>query len=505
LPGPARCPFPFFLHTGARARKPGAVRGPAEMERVLLLVPQGGRIIPDMAMRKTVFLLITAFLVACISSASGRTAIAGRIIYLTPEKFVYPFPLDEEIQIMGYLRELTAGVPVDIEVSLELPGGSRTYLDPTLEFHPQRTRVFTGFPFVAVPTAELFSTDGSKIFQPGAASTDTAALGDDVALGDMPAGRYLLRATLSGGGARDTSEAVFFLVAEEMLPAIAETPRPIIDGLDPPYGEPGSAVTIRGRNLRGDPDLVDPGLIDRFQIKVTLAGQELPVLDMDEKGEWLQAQLLAGATSGAFLVQVTLPYWDELDQDHLSIPRVAVFSSNAFPFFVQPRITALSTAGVFSGQYLEITGRNFNPDPVANQVLFDAVPGEVTLASETSLTVRVPELETAGPVVLTVVSNGICSAPMRLLVASPAIASWYPRTLVPGSTLTITGTGFSYTQEDNEVYLGDIALPVLTSTENKITVQTGTSLMPGVLPLRVVVNGASSRETAMVVVVPVWR
>jgi hypothetical protein len=431
----------------------------------------------------------------CLAQTPGR-ADAGSMIYLAPEKLVYPFPLDEEIQIIGYLREVPPGTPVDIEVSLELPDGNITYLDPALEFHSTRTAVLTQFPFVAVPASKLFTTDGSMVFTGG----------DATALGELPAGRYVLKTSLKDRSVSDSSEAAFFLVAEELLPSIAETPRPIIDALDPPYGAPGSRITIYGRKLRGDPDLVDPALIDRLQIKSSLNGQELPILKMDENGEWLEVMLPSNASSGDLLVHVTLPYWDGLPSgEHLAIPMVAVFTSNVFPFYVRPEIHSIGDATVYSGQSLTITGRNFSGDAASDQVLFDDTPGTVTEASETALTVTVPLIETDGVVRAVVVSNGIPSLPAQLFLNRPRLFNWYPRTLVPGDILTVTGRGFSETAGENVVLLGDVALPILSETKNRITAATGTSLIPGFFALKVIVNGASSGEEASVTVLPAWR
>jgi hypothetical protein len=160
---------------------------------------------------------------------------------------------------------------------------------------------------------------------------------------------------------------------------------------------------------------------------------------------------------------------------------------------------------VYSGQSLIITGRNFSGDAASDQVLFDDTPGTVTEASETALTVTVPSLETDGVVRVVVVSNGIPSLPAQLFLNRPRLYNWYPRTLVPGDILTVTGRGFSATAGENVILLGDVALPILSETENKITAATGTSLIPGLFALKVIVNGASSGEEAFVTVLPAWR
>ena len=109
---------------------------------------------------------LTVYTLVLVCLACTVCAHAGRQIYLTPEKLVYPYPLDASMTIMGYLREVPAGTPVNISVSLALPDGNVTWLNPDMEFHVTQANILTQFPFVAVPVAKLFETDGSKIFRP---------------------------------------------------------------------------------------------------------------------------------------------------------------------------------------------------------------------------------------------------------------------------------------------------------------------------------------------------
>ncbi len=437
---------------------------------------------------------LAAHILMLVCLACSVIAHAGRQIYLTPEKLVYPYPLDGTMTIMGYLREVPAGTPVNISVSLALPDGNVTWLNPDMEFHVTEANILDEFPFVAVPLAKLFETDGSKIFRPV-----------EEAYGDLPAGRYVMRTVMSGPGVSDSSEAVFFLVSEELLPSIAETPRPIIDSLDPEWGDSGSVITVTGRNLRGLPGLVEPDLIDRLQIKVTLAGEELQLTDMDPEGTWLRVRLSAAPRTGDMVVNVTLPYWDMLEQpDHLGIPRVAVFSSNAFPFWAAPVITGID-GEVAPGGSITIKGRNFSDDKLANQVLFNEVPGTVTEADSESLKVTVPAVSGSSLIRVYPVSNGIPGRVFTVRSASPAISRIAPGTLVPGDTLRISGRGFGEDAESVAVYLGGVPLEVLSVSDTSISARTPENLVHGVYELTLVVNGFETVAPARVIVVPVWQ
>lgn len=438
--------------------------------------------------------LVLAFISLFVQYVLPMNGYAGKQIYVTTEKAIYPYPLEDEIQIMGYLREVPAGTPVDIEISLELPDGNETWLNPDMEFQPSQYVILEQFPFVSVPAAELFKTDGSKILKPN---------GD--AMGDMMAGRYVLKSELSGEGVTDTSESVFFLAPEELIPSIADTPRPIIDSVDPPWGGPGEIITINGRNLRGMEELVEPELIDKFQIKVTLAGQEIPITDMDTMGQWLKVRLPLAPLAGDIIVNLTLPYWDLLEPDDtLLIPRVASYPSNAFPFWVEPVITGVDSANIAPGSSVVFYGRNFSETVADNQLLFDEIPGTITAATADSLTVTVPQISTALPVAVEPVSNGIKGDPFYIYIASHSILNWYPRTLNGGENLTITGSGFSSTLEENAVFVDEVPLYISSATETKLIAVTSVGLKPGIHPLEVVVRGVSVKIDSAITVVPSW-
>lgn len=441
--------------------------------------------------------------VCCLVVIWYDHCLAGSKIYLTTEKLVYAFPLKEDVQVMGYLREVAAGTPVDITVSLMLPDNTVVYLTPALEFHSTYTYVLNKFPFVAVPTAKLFPINGAMIFRLGAVDSKTGVASESK-IGDMPAGRYVLKSTMSGPGVSDSSEDAFWIVGADLLPSIVETPRPIIDGVTPPYADVGQEVTITGRNLRGKPGLVDMSLIDNFQINVRLAGKEVPVVAMDEQGNWLRIRIPQDATSGNLVVSLTLPYWDEsAGQGHLSIPRVAVWESNAFPFFLPPKITMIDPSSAMPGESVTISGLNFNSNPVANQVYFNEVPGTVTAATDTSLTVTVPVLA-SNYAWVQVVSNDIRGNGLLISLRHPVISNYYPRKLMPGQVLTISGVNFSEKIEENAVFLGPQSLKVISATATELQAATNAHLMPGRWPLVVQVKNAVSMSVAEVIVLPVW-
>jgi hypothetical protein len=70
-----------------------------------------------------------------------------------------------------------------------------------------------------------------------------------------------------------------------------------------------------------------------------------------------------------------------------------------------PRLTGLRPWQGAVGDEITLSGENFSQIPTANQVLFNGIAGEVTQASASSLSVRIPQGATTGRLSLTI--NGV--------------------------------------------------------------------------------------------------
>lgn len=75
-----------------------------------------------------------------------------------------------------------------------------------------------------------------------------------------------------------------------------------------------------------------------------------------------------------------------------------------------PSITGFTPASGTTGMTVTITGTNFGPTLVSNEVKFNGTPAQVTTYSSTSLTVTVPEEATTGPISVTVGKNTAMSS-----------------------------------------------------------------------------------------------
>jgi uncharacterized repeat protein (TIGR03803 family)/YD repeat-containing protein len=135
------------------------------------------------------------------------------------------------------------------------------------------------------------------------------------------------------------------------------------------------------------------------------------------------------------------------------------------------------------GDSFTVTGTGFiNPT-----VTINGVSAPVTASTATSLTVTVPTGVTSGPVVVKV--NGQTQSVGTFTVANPvptfAITDFTPKAALVGSSVTITGTGFS----NPSVAFNGIPATVTSSTATSITATVPTGASTG--PLTVNVGGQS--------------
>lgn len=390
---------------------------------------------------------------------------AGEYIYLAPQKYVYPYPMDGSIGVLGYLRGGEPGTPVTIKIALELPDGNVTWLNPALEFHPEEKAVLEDFPFVHVPVANLFEISQDMVY--------TGTQGEGTGLEEFMPGKYVLRAELTGEGLTDSSGEEFWIVPQEFVPQIGDIPRPVILGLEPPYGDTGDLITIRGRGLRGHESLVDPGLIGPDNIQVFVGDVPQSIESMDESGTLISFRVGEGTKSGMVTVHLTIPYWLETNEtgDQSAIPQVLELESTPWPFYMRPVIEGVEPYEFHQGESITITGENFSAAPRANAVFINGIPAPVEDGDNTTLKVTVPEGTgtDSPPVRIEVVANGLRSLPFVLEFEPPVIEEVLPAVIRSGDTVTIGGMNFSAAQGGNEVYFNGVRGQILEATNTTIT------------------------------------
>jgi len=180
-------------------------------------------------------------------------------------------------------------------------------------------------------------------------------------------------------------------------------------------------------------------------------------------------------------------------------------AQSPYPFTVlapAPAIAAFTPATVTPGGTLTITGTHFSPVAGRNTVVFTgegtAMTAGVTGATATSLTLSVPVYVVPGTYQLSVTVDGQVagSAQPLTVVGDPKVTSITPASGIPGSIITINGSGFSPTAADNQVAFvygagAAVPAPVTSATYNtlKLAVPAGLPAQPLPYAVRVTVYG----------------
>jgi hypothetical protein len=155
-----------------------------------------------------------------------------------------------------------------------------------------------------------------------------------------------------------------------------------------------------------------------------------------------------------------------------------------------PRITNFSPVSGKEGTIVNIAGANFATIPSDNIVRFNDTPAVVGTSNGTSLTVTVPMGVTTGKISITVGTN--TSASDNDFVALPVISDFFPKVGAIGSTVVITGTGFSANATDNKVKFNNMSATVTAATNTSLTVIVPVSASTGKIAITLGENSVTS-------------
>jgi hypothetical protein len=75
---------------------------------------------------------------------------------------------------------------------------------------------------------------------------------------------------------------------------------------------------------------------------------------------------------------------------------------------------------------------------------------------------------------------------------SPELSPINPTVTHPGARLTLTGKGFSHDTDENQVFIGESKVKVLSSSRSRLTLEIPKNLKTGKQVMKIVVNGVSS-------------
>ncbi len=153
-----------------------------------------------------------------------------------------------------------------------------------------------------------------------------------------------------------------------------------------------------------------------------------------------------------------------------------------FTIVAGPRISELSATGAAVGATVVVKGENFGPTASENSVKFNGVEAEITQASETELTVIVPDEATTGS--LTVEVRGQIGT-IEVFTIAPVIVSVEPIKGVANQEIIITGTNFNRDIQNNNVTFNGIPATIISANTTQLVVTVPTEANTGKIAVEI--------------------
>lgn len=270
-----------------------------------------------------------------------------------------------------------------------------------------------------------------------------------------------------------------------------------------PYGAVSGQVQVVVDGALSNPvNFIVGPYIDSVSSNIAGPGDKINIkgfnFDVDKNKNYVYFNGIRGTVNTATSTQLNVTVPDG-NTGPLTVS-VNDMSSKPVPMTILPVMEAITPAFGETGQTVVISGKNFSPVPSNNYVVFNAgatsqVAAAVMEATTTTLLVRAPASETGKVLVYT---DGQAAKGALTFTYPPSVDTVTPTEIVAGDNLTITGRNFDSIAAKNTVVIGDETLTILSSTANSISARLPMTAVSG--PLKVIVNGVSSKESFFVTV-----
>ena len=219
---------------------------------------------------------------------------------------------------------------------------------------------------------------------------------------------------------------------------IAATPAPTITSFTPTAGKTGQVVNLTGTNFTG-------------ATAVSFGGTAATTFTVVSATS-INATVGAGASG---TVSVTTAS--------------GTGTLAGFTYLPPPTITSFSPTSAGTGQMVTITGTNFTGATAVN--FGGTAATSFTVVSATSIT-AVVGAGTTGNVRVITANGNVNRAGFTFITAitvPPTITSFSPTKAIPGSNITLSGTGFNPTLSQNTVWIGASKATISAATTTSIT------------------------------------
>lgn len=270
-----------------------------------------------------------------------------------------------------------------------------------------------------------------------------------------------------------------------------------------PYGAISGQVQVSVDGALSNPiNFIVGPFIDSVSSNIVGPGDKINIkgfnFDVDKNKNYVYFNGIRGTVNTATATQLNVTVPD----GNTGPLTVSVNDMNSKPvaMTILPVMEAITPAFGETGQTVVISGKNFSPVPSNNYVVFNAgatsqVAAAVMEATTTTLLVRAPASETGKVLVYT---DGQAAKGALTFTYPPVVDTVTPTEIVAWDNLTISGRNFDSIAAKNTVVIGDETLTILSSTANTISARVPMTAVSG--PLKVIVNGVSSKENFFVTV-----
>ena len=256
--------------------------------------------------------------------------------------------------------------------------------------------------------------------------------------------------------------AVVFLGAPAAVAAL-----PTITSFNPTSGPIGTSVTITGTGFQ------DTSVVTAVEFNNVAATF---TVNSDTQ---ITATVPAGATDGPI---------DVTDSEGTAVSATN-FDVTPSPL---PTITSFSPTSGPVGTSVVITGTGFTG---VSSVTFNNVSAAFVFNSDTQITATVPTTATTGPIRVTTPGGTATSSTNFTVQPAPTITSFTPSQGAVGTTVLITGTGFTGV---SSVTFNNVSAAFVFNSDTQITATVPTTATTG--PIRVTTPGGTATSAANFVV-----
>ncbi len=237
------------------------------------------------------------------------------------------------------------------------------------------------------------------------------------------------------------------------------------------------------------------------QYSLTTAASPSSEGSISPASEWVNAGTVvavsATANSGNQLTGFSGALYGTTNPQNITMSAPATVTANFAPI-QPPSITSLSPTSGAAGVQVTISGSGFGSTQGSGRVWLGTTPGAVVSWSDTQIAATVSPGATSGTV--QVQQGGVWSNSMPFTVSAAAISSAAPASGLPGTQVTITGSGFGSGQGSGQVWLGTALAAVQSWSDTQVVATVGPGAATG--SAQILQNGVMSNAIPFTVNLP---